>query len=70
MKNPNMESLKYFLVVGVESPVVQVLYWFRTGSEPVLDWYRFSCPVAVPGTGWILTFTILGKKTVKIVYIN
>ena len=32
MKNPNVESLKYFLVVEVEPSVVPVLYQFRTGS--------------------------------------
>ena len=47
-----------------EFQVVPVLYRLRTGSEPVVDQYRFrfSCPAAVPGTGLVPIFTILNKK--------
>ena len=54
MKNQNVESLKYFLGVRVEPPVVPVLYRFRDGSEPVLGWYRFIWSKIVPGTGLFL----------------
>ena len=67
MKNPNVGSLKYFLVVGVEPLVVPVLYRFRAGSEPVLSWYRFDWSVTVPGTG-LLLFSNSLLRNVKIVF--
>ena len=66
-ENPNVGSLKHFLVVGVEPPVVPVLYRFRTGSESVLGWYRFDWSVSVPGTG-LLLFSNFLLRTVKIVF--
>ena len=68
MKNPNVGSLKYILVMGVEPPVVPVLYRFRASSEPVLGWYRFDWSITVSGTGFAAIFKFFIENFLKIVF--
>ena len=55
MKNPNVASLKYFLVVGVEPPVVPVQSRFWTGIGLI----GLSL---IPGTGLLLFLQFFVKN--------